>query len=121
MLVLFYRIGQTCNYVAGLLFKIEHANTMGLTSCTSSKCVWVAPGKAAGPLPPTKLKDMDFKKSQYGKKASRPLVGNLKAAFDVIPCDASSSTIQQSMMAKLTDVQPSACVLKGKSTAKEEQ
>ncbi|XP_021379131.1 uncharacterized protein LOC110466736 [Mizuhopecten yessoensis] len=60
-------LGQTCNHVAGLLFRIEHANTTGLTSCTSSKCVWVTPGKTA-PLPPSKLKDMDFKKSQYGKK-----------------------------------------------------
>ncbi|KAK3108959.1 hypothetical protein FSP39_019796 [Pinctada imbricata] len=56
---------QTCNHVAGLLFRVEYANKMGYTSCTSSKCEWVVPKEKS--LEPAMIKDMTFERSQHGK------------------------------------------------------
>lgn len=60
-----HRYGQTCNHVAGLLFRVEYANKMGYTSCTSNKCEWVVPKER--PLEPAMLQDMAFKRSKHGK------------------------------------------------------
>lgn len=67
-------MGQTCNHVAALLFRVESANKLGLTSCTSLPCQW----KAATKLVPTKIKDLTIQKSRHGQEKTRPLVSNLK-------------------------------------------
>ena len=62
---MFYRLGQTCNHVAGLLYRVEAANKLGVTACTSGTCMWLQPSDKK--LQPAQLKQMDFKKSRHGK------------------------------------------------------
>ncbi|KAK3082973.1 hypothetical protein FSP39_010413 [Pinctada imbricata] len=107
-------LGQTCNHVAGLLFRIEAANKLGVTSCTSLPCLWIKPSE--NKLQPNKIKNMDFKKSIHGKIRTRPLVGRSKADFQVLPQPVSSEderTIQNELLKSLCHVVPNACVFKG--------
>lgn len=60
-----FRMGQTCNHVAALLFRVESANKLGLTSCTSLPCQWKVP--AATKVVPTKIKDLTIRKSRHGQ------------------------------------------------------
>lgn len=109
-------LGQTCNHVAGLLFRIESANKLGLTSCTSGTCIWVKPSEKK--LQPAQIKNMNFKKSRHGKSVTRPLVGKSKADYDVMP-EANNDTeacIQKTLLASLKDAIPNACVFKGMHT-----
>uniref|UniRef100_A0A8W8IHF2 SWIM-type domain-containing protein n=1 Tax=Magallana gigas TaxID=29159 RepID=A0A8W8IHF2_MAGGI len=109
-------LGQTCNHVAGLLFRIESANKLGLTSCTSGTCIWVKPSEKK--LQPAQIKSMNFKKSRHGKSVARPLVGKSKADYDVMP-EANNDTeacIQKTLLASLKDAIPNACVFKGMHT-----
>lgn len=71
-----HRYGQTCNHVAGLLFRVEYANKMGYTSCTSNKCEWVVPKER--PLEPAMLQDMAVKRSKHGKTGMIYVVVNSK-------------------------------------------
>ncbi|XP_056020211.1 uncharacterized protein LOC125665445 [Ostrea edulis] len=57
--------GQTCNHVTGLLFRVEYANKMGYTSCTSNKCEWVVPKER--PIEPAMIKDIAFKRAKHIK------------------------------------------------------
>ncbi|KAK3104382.1 hypothetical protein FSP39_000663 [Pinctada imbricata] len=76
--------GQTCNHVAGLLFRVEYANKMGYTSCTSSKCEWVVPKERS--LEPAMIKDMTFERSQHGKAGkTRPPLGHKKRDYNPLP------------------------------------
>lgn len=68
----YFSLGQTCNHVAGLLFRIESANKLGLTSCTSGTCIWVKPSEKK--LQPAQIKSMNFKKSRHGKSGRYILV-----------------------------------------------
>lgn len=60
-----HRYGQTCHHVAGLLFRVEYANKMEYTSCTSNKCEWAVSKER--PLEPTMLQDTACKRSKHGK------------------------------------------------------
>lgn len=71
-----HRYGQTCNHVACLLFRVEYANKMGYTSCTSNKCEWVVPKER--PLEPAMLQDMAVKRSKHGKTGMIYVVVNSK-------------------------------------------
>ena len=65
----YFRLGQTCNHVAGLLFRVEHATKLGLTGskiCTSLPCTWKTP-KEKVEYAPIKVKDMDLVKARHGK------------------------------------------------------
>ncbi|CAH1233134.1 Hypp606 [Branchiostoma lanceolatum] len=60
-------LGQTCNHVAALLFKVEAAVRTNLVNpaCTSTACGWnVAPGKA---VELTKVKEMSFRNDKFCK------------------------------------------------------
>lgn len=109
-----FQVGTNfCNHVAGLLFRIESANKLGLTSCTSGTCIWVKPSEKK--LQPAQIKSMNFKKSRHGKSVTRPLVGKSKADYDVMP-EANNDTeacIQKTILASLKDAIPNACVFKG--------
>lgn len=109
-------LGQICNHVAGLLFGIKSATKFGLTSCTSSTCIWVKPSEKK--LQPAHINNMNFKKSSHGKSVTRLLVGKRKADYDVMP-EANNDTaacIQKTRIAFLKDAIPNACVFKGTHT-----
>lgn len=54
-----YRLHGTCNHVAGLLFRVECAVRMGLTSATSQLCKWNVPNN------PKVTKDQPLRLSAY--------------------------------------------------------
>ena len=68
MQVTFFRLIETCNHVAALLFKVDFAWQNGLTnkSCTSRPCEWNKYGAkvVAKPIP---IKEMKWKKPHYQK------------------------------------------------------
>ena len=59
----FFRLSQTCNHVAALLFKIEAAYRLDLSNPakTSLANEWLSPSAAKGPL------NMDFVKPSFSK------------------------------------------------------
>lgn len=63
-----YRLSQTCNHVAALLFKIESAFRLDLSNPakTSLANEWLSPSTAKGPLN-MKLQDMEFVKPTFSK------------------------------------------------------
>ncbi|CAG2228559.1 SQOR [Mytilus edulis] len=79
------RLGGTCNHVAGLLFRVEAANKLGASACTSLPCTWKVPSKIKG-VKPTKIKDLRIIKSRHGQSDSkRPLVSQSKSQYQPIP------------------------------------
>ena len=61
-----FRLGSTCNHVAAILFKVEHAATTGLSSCTSHEAQWTGPAsKRKGALTPKRVSEMVIKKPHY--------------------------------------------------------
>lgn len=66
----FAGLGSTCNHVAAVLFKVEHALKNGLTleiSPTSKQCVWNNYGKRRA-VEPKRIMEMKWKKPHYSKK-----------------------------------------------------
>ena len=59
------RMGQTCNHIAALMFRVESANKLGLTSCTSLPCHWKIP--AATQVVPVQIKNLNVRKSRHGQ------------------------------------------------------
>ncbi|KAI8493991.1 hypothetical protein Bbelb_283380 [Branchiostoma belcheri] len=55
-----FSLGSTCNHVAGVLFKMDHAWATGVTnkSCTSKPAEWTKPRKNAN-TDARKIKDME--------------------------------------------------------------
>lgn len=67
----FAGLGSTCNHVAALLFKVEHAWKNGLTlevSPTSKECQWNNYGAKRKVVEPKRINDMSWKKPHYSKK-----------------------------------------------------
>lgn len=65
--VILFRLCQSCNHVAGLLFRVEAAVKSGLTNptCTSEKATWVIPAsKTAVSLTP--ISSLDIQVHKYG-------------------------------------------------------
>ena len=58
-------MGQTCNHVAALMFRVEMAHKLGVTSCTSAPCSWKVP--AATCVLPVKIRETVVKKSRHGQ------------------------------------------------------
>ena len=65
----FFRLSQTCNHVAALLFKINAAFKLDLSNpaCTSVTNTWASPSTIKGPLN-MKLDEMNFRKPSYSKQ-----------------------------------------------------
>ena len=64
--IIYFRLGQTCNHVASLLFRVEAANRFGIASCTSRQCKWDVP-KDTKSMEPALISSMNFKKSSRTK------------------------------------------------------
>lgn len=47
------------------MFRVESANKLGLTSCTSLPCQWKVPS-ATTEIVPVKIKDLSVRKSRHG-------------------------------------------------------
>ena len=67
----FAGLGSTCNHLAALLFKIEHAWQNGLNrssakACTSLLNKWIVPSLKK--IEPMKVEDMIFTKPKYNKE-----------------------------------------------------
>ena len=62
-----FRLGQTCKNIAGLLFREEVANKMGVTSCTSVPCSWNVPDTGKRLLEPKRIKDMQLTNASHDK------------------------------------------------------
>lgn len=77
-------LGQTCNHAAGLIFRVEHANRMGYSACTSMPCSWNVPSENTS-YGPKEVSSMTVKESQYGKLDQRPLVSSVKRTFVHLP------------------------------------
>ncbi|KAJ8319444.1 hypothetical protein KUTeg_004535 [Tegillarca granosa] len=60
-------LGQTCNHVAGLLFRLEAANKLGLSTCTSLPCTWDIPCSRSINIEPKLVSEIIIKKSRHGK------------------------------------------------------
>ncbi|CAC5360694.1 unnamed protein product [Mytilus coruscus] len=103
-------LGRTCNHVAGLLFRVEAANKLGASACTSLPCAWKVPSRIKG-VKPTKIKDLRIIKSRHGQSDSkRPLVCQSKLQYQPIPenkdnLDTFSAVLKKSI--------PNACIYKG--------
>lgn len=76
-----YRLSQTCNHVAALLFKLESAYRLDLSnpSCTTSKCSWSSPASKK-PVFCT-MDEMSFKKPSYRKGKCKLLQSALSMHF----------------------------------------
>ncbi|XP_062566108.1 uncharacterized protein LOC134228463 [Saccostrea cucullata] len=108
-------LGQTCNHVAALLFRIEAANQFGQTSCTMARCGWVQP-KVMKDLEPQKISALctSLKKSSRAKYAkSRPLVATEKKKYNPLEIEESNTAILDSLSIALRGVVPEACLFKG--------
>lgn len=104
-------LGQTCNHAAGMIFRVEHANRMGYSACTSIPCSWNVPSEKTS-YGPKEVSSMTVKKSQYGKLDQRPLVSSVKRNF----CALASDTNHLSELADaLKDILRNACLYKGYS------
>ena len=64
----YFRLGQTCNHIAGLLFRVEAANKMGVTASTSVPCSWNVPDTGKRLVEPKRIKDMTLTKARHDKK-----------------------------------------------------
>lgn len=82
-LCLFYRLGQTCNHVAALLFKVDDAWKRGITNqaCTSLPCIWNQYGSTKDIVEPKRIQEMKWKKHHYkntdDEKVENPTVRQL--------------------------------------------
>ena len=66
----FRSLGSTCNHVAAVLFKVEHAWKSGWTlgaSSTSSECKWNKYGANKTVIQPKRIAEMAWKKPHYKK------------------------------------------------------
>ena len=64
-------LGSTCNHVAAVLFKVEHAWKSGLTlgnSPTSKECAWNKYGANKKGVEPKRIREMEWKKPHHSKK-----------------------------------------------------
>lgn len=69
----YFSLGSSCNHIAAVLFKVEHAWTSGLVnvkSPTSVECTWNKYGSKKVGVTPKLLSDMDLKKPHYKKKGA---------------------------------------------------
>ncbi|XP_013402438.1 uncharacterized protein LOC106168055 [Lingula anatina] len=59
----FAGLGQACNHVAAILFKVEYGWRTGLSqpTSTSKECVWRAPKQSKAILTPKRIQDMAWK------------------------------------------------------------
>ncbi|CAC5412802.1 unnamed protein product [Mytilus coruscus] len=65
----FAGLGETCNHMAAILFKVDYAGQWGANnkSCTSKPCVWKSPSTKKSIVQPKKLSELKIMKPHYSK------------------------------------------------------
>lgn len=76
----YFRLSQTCNHVASLLYKMEAAFRLGMSNptCTMTPCSWKAPSGTKAP-PYMKVSDMNFVKPAAKKQLKLSSVAGTSA------------------------------------------
>ncbi|CAG2208875.1 unnamed protein product [Mytilus edulis] len=105
------KLGQTCNHVASLLFKLESSNRYGMGACTSSACSWVVPKKVKD-MQPKLLASMPPRKSNRSKSVkSRTLMPTSRKSFN--PITTEKGEILSSFAIAMRGILPNACIFRG--------
>ena len=63
-------IGETCNHVAAVMYRVEAVVQIGLTNpaCTSNANKWLPNRKT---IEPKKIKDLDFSQEDFGQRGKK--------------------------------------------------
>ncbi|XP_078655658.1 uncharacterized protein LOC144902231 [Branchiostoma floridae x Branchiostoma belcheri] len=91
----FAGLGSTCNHIAALLFKLDHAFMVGASRpCTSKECTWnVYSGASAAVLEAKPIHEMEWAKPNYHKGANRAPINKVsKKLFDPLQNTRSTPT-----------------------------
>ncbi|KAJ8317469.1 hypothetical protein KUTeg_005373 [Tegillarca granosa] len=102
-------LGQTCNHVAGLLFRLEAANKLGLSTCTSLPCTWDIPCSRSINIEPKLVSEIIIKKSRHGKDHSRPLTSQEREKYRPLKTHADG----KKLISRLINVLPNSVLRKG--------
>ena len=88
-------MGETCNHVAAVIYRVEAAVRITLTNpaYTSNANKWQPNRKT---IEPKKIKDLDFSREDFGNRGKkRPLVVSPKKSFDPLKnCDLKQLSIK---------------------------
>ncbi|XP_019625005.1 PREDICTED: uncharacterized protein LOC109470485 [Branchiostoma belcheri] len=108
----FAGLGSTCNHVAGVLFKMDHAWATGVTnkSCTSKPAEWTKPRKNAN-TDARKIKDMEWRSPNWSKGKDRPPI-NTTARKLFKPTGERSKPSLEELMSDLYVSSKGACAFK---------
>ena len=69
-------MGETCNYVAAAMYRVEVAIRIGLTNpaCTSNAIEWLPNRK---PIKSKKIKDLDISREDFGQRRKKETISSL--------------------------------------------
>ena len=87
-----FRLGSTCNHVASLIFKVDHAYMMGISRnqslpCTSKVCQWnVYSGGAAAVLEGKPVSEMHWVKHKFKGRPKTQLLVKKKKIISNLKC-----------------------------------
>ena len=88
-------MGETCNHVAAVIYRVEAAVRITLTNpaYTSNANKWQPNRKT---IEPKKIKDLDFSREDFGQRGKKKtLVASPKKSFDPLKnCDLKSLSIK---------------------------
>ncbi|CAC5423746.1 unnamed protein product [Mytilus coruscus] len=101
----FAGLGETCNHMAAILFKVDYAWQWGANnkSCTSKPCVWKSPSTKKFVVQPTKLSELKIMKPHYSKGGQGQPINPIKRQL-FQPTQGSKSSL-----GKLSDALLPAC------------
>ncbi|XP_066303858.1 uncharacterized protein [Branchiostoma lanceolatum] len=108
----FAGLGSSCNHVAGVLFKMDHAWTEGITnkSCTSKPAEWPQP-KKGGSTDAKKIKNMEWWSPNWSKgKKKQPINTPTRRLFS--PTKNTSPPSLEGLMSDLYVSSKDACAFK---------
>ena len=107
----FAGLGQTCNHVAALLFRVDYAWKTGecQLACTSQPCAWNSSRKAIEPILVSDMNIVKPKALLHQPTSTRTLNCAAKQLF--VPHKPKEGMTEQEFLAKLNDFSPSSVTL----------
>ena len=97
--VCFYcSLGATCNHIAAVLFKLDHAWQSGLSNmaCTSLPAAWIVPSTKKV-LQPKKVNDMEWRKPHYRNRERKVINPVARKLFSPMKKAVEGPTIEALM------------------------